>query len=202
MLFASTHLLLVFRAQIYLTLEYCSHVWARTSSAVINLLEQIQQKSVRLISLASNIQLLSYRRSLGSRLLFYLWRFDFCSLELALAVFLPWFSLVVLVFRRQIIRTKSSILKCRSSLFQSFFTPPSSKLWNTIPRSAFSTTYNLSIFETRINKLKLTWMSHIRIFLLIISFGSVVYPFYYRSVEMHAYIYTYIFWGLRRRTLS
>lgn len=157
--FTPTQLLLLYKAQIRPTLEYCSHVWGGASSTSLSLLDRVQRKAIRLIAdpdLTSNLQSLAHRRAVASLSLFYRYYHGFCSTELASSVPLP------LVFHRPSRAQAAShpyqvsVPVCRIANFESSFFPRTAKLWNTLPLSVFPPSYNISTFKRRINKLVLS----------------------------------------------
>ena len=66
--FSSFHLLTIYKSQIHLSLECCSHVWSGAPKSTFCLLGKFQSKALRLINnlnLNKSLQLLSYRRLVG-----------------------------------------------------------------------------------------------------------------------------------------
>ena len=151
--FTSEQLLLLYKAQIRPTLEYCCHVWGGAPAMYLNLLDRIQRKAIRLIgdsSLTSSLQSLGLRRNVACLSLFYRYYHGKCSTELANIVPRP------LTFSRSTRLQSSShcyqvtIPRCRTSYYASSFFPRISGLWNSLPLSCFPPSYNLQSFKKSI----------------------------------------------------
>ena len=79
--FSSSHLLSIYKTQIRLSLEYCSHVWG----GALCLLDKVQSKAIRLINnpnLTKSLQPLSHRRLVGDLSIFYRYNNGHCSQEI------------------------------------------------------------------------------------------------------------------------
>ena len=71
---SSSHLLTIYKSQIRLSLEYCSHVWGGAPKSTLCLLDKVQSKAIRLINnpnLTKSLQPLSHRRLVGDLSIFY-----------------------------------------------------------------------------------------------------------------------------------
>ena len=153
--FSSSQLLLLYKAQISPTLEYCCHIWGGAPSTHLSLLDRIQRKAVRLISdpsLTSSMQPLSLRRDVASLALFYRYYHGKCSTELANIVPVP-----ITYSRSTRLASCShpyqvSTPRCRTLSHSSSFFPRTAKLWNSLPLSTFPLSYNLNSFKIRVCK--------------------------------------------------
>ena len=153
--FNSSQILLIYKAQIRPTMEYCCHVWDGAPSSYLCLLDRIQRKAIRLIddpTLTADLQPLSHRRAVSALSLFYRYYHGQCSKELAACVPIP------VTFSRSTRLCSAShpyqvvIPRCRTETFAATFFPRTAKLWNSLPLSVFPLTYNLTLFKHRISK--------------------------------------------------
>ena len=84
-LFSSSHLLTIYRSQIRLSLEHCSHVWGGAPKSTLCLLENVQSTAIRLINnpnLTTSLQPLSHRRLVGDLSISYRYLNRHCSQEI------------------------------------------------------------------------------------------------------------------------
>ncbi|XP_065652776.1 uncharacterized protein LOC136080096 [Hydra vulgaris] len=111
-------------------MEYCCHIWDRSSKDALSPLDKVQKRNVNIVgpALTSNLQRLSHRRNVASLSLFYKCYNGHCSNVLA--------SLI-------------PSTKFHSYLF-SFF-PQTSVLWKLLPSSCFPDYYNLQSFKSSVN---------------------------------------------------
>jgi len=154
--FSSHQLLVLYKAQVRPLMEYCTHVWPRSS--VTNILDRVQDKAIRLINdvqLTSHLQTLAHRRDVSRLCLFYRYYFGQCSEELAAATPQP------RMFVRNLRGCSSNnpylvkIPRCRTEVYKQSFFPSTAALWNSLPSHVFPPTRNLQAFKLAVNKLKL-----------------------------------------------
>jgi hypothetical protein len=157
-LFSSVQRLVLYKAQVRPLLEYCSHIWGGAGPSILGLLDRVQSKAIRFVdepTLTDSLQSLHHRRCVSALALFYRYYFGKCSEELASSVPLP------LTFTRN---TRAhavcnpfrvTIPRNRTSGHLSSFFPRTSVIWNSLPPTAFPTSYNLQAFKRNINKLVL-----------------------------------------------
>ncbi|VEN45444.1 unnamed protein product [Callosobruchus maculatus] len=124
-LYTPEQLLLLYKAQIRPSLEYCSHVWGCAPKHSLKLLDTIQKRAIRLIdtpSLTKDLHSLEHRRRVADLSLFY--RF----------------------YRGRFLRAhpyQVEVLTPRTSLLQHSFFWRTSSLWNQLPGNLFPDGYNL-----------------------------------------------------------
>jgi len=156
--FRSNDLLQLYKAQIRPLLEYCSHIWGAAPDSVLNLLDRVQARAVRLIndpSITENLSSLSHRRSVGDLCLFYRYYFGRCSSQIAGCVPPP----LTMSVNRRSRRTEAShnfavaIGTSRSNIGQRSFFSRVGKLWNSLPATVFPAEFDLQHFKLKINQL-------------------------------------------------
>nr|CAI5854430.1 unnamed protein product [Callosobruchus analis] len=81
-LYTPEQLLLLYKAQIRPSLEYCSHVWGCAPKHSLKLLDSIQNRAVRLL-LTKDLHSLEHRRRVAGLFLFYRFYHGRCSSELS-----------------------------------------------------------------------------------------------------------------------
>ena len=149
--FNSAQLLKLYTGFIRPCLEYCSHIWG--SSPYTSLLYKVESKAICLIgdpSLTSTLDPLSLRRKVTSLSLFYRYNFGHCSEELAACIPPP-------MARPLSTRQASFVHSCcvelsneRINRFSDGFFPSTSRLWSSLPSSAFPASFNLSLFKRQV----------------------------------------------------
>ena len=85
-LYTPQQLLMLYKAQIRPSLEYCSHVWSSAPKHTLGLLDSIQKRAVRLIGdpeLTNNLESLEHRRRVCDLTLFYRYFHGKCSADIA-----------------------------------------------------------------------------------------------------------------------
>lgn len=87
--FTPTHIILLHKAQILFTLEYCSHVWSKALSTSLFLLGWLQRRAIRITDYPLSTSTLTHRRVIVLLSLFYRYYSDFCSSELVSVALLP-----------------------------------------------------------------------------------------------------------------
>ncbi|VEN36712.1 unnamed protein product [Callosobruchus maculatus] len=145
--------LLLYKAQIRPSLEYCSHVWGCAPKHSLKLLDTTQKRAIRLIdtpNLTKNLHSLEHRRRVVDLSLFYRLYHGRCSSELSQIITL------------QAVRTRNTrealrahpyqveVLTPRTSLLQHSFFWRTSTLWNQMPGNFFPDGYNLQRFKSNV----------------------------------------------------
>nr|CAI5865543.1 unnamed protein product [Callosobruchus analis] len=152
-LYTPEQLLLLYKAQIRPSLEYCSHVWGCAPKHSLKLLDSIQNRAVKLIdtdNLTKDLHSLEHRRRVAGLSLFYRFYHGRCSSELSQ------------IITPKAVRTRNSrdalhahpyqveVPTPRTSLLQHSFFWKTSTLWNELPGSLFPDGYDLR-FKTNHN---------------------------------------------------
>nr|CAI5847674.1 unnamed protein product [Callosobruchus analis] len=150
-LYTPEQLLLLYKAQIRPSLEYCSHVWGCAPKHSLKLLDSIQNRAVKLIdtdNLTKDLHSLDHRRRVAGLTLFYRFYHGRCSSELSQ------------IITPKAVRTRNTrdalhahpyqveVPTPRTSLLQHSFFWKTSTLWNELPGSLFPDGYNLQRFKT------------------------------------------------------
>ena len=150
--------LYLYKSIIWPCMEYCCHVWAGFPSYYLDLLDKLQKRIYRIIgpSLTTSLEPLAHWQNVASLSLFYRYYFGRCSSELAQLVPLP-FSRGRSTRYSDILHDFSvTIPRCYKDVYGSSFFPRTAKLWNSLPIECFPLTYDLSGFNSRINRHLLT----------------------------------------------
>ena len=160
--FSPSQLLTIYKSQIHPSLEYCSYVWGGAPKSSLQLLDRVQSNAIRLINnrnLTNSLQSLSHRRLVADLSMFYRYFHGHCSREIT--------SFIPDPVKR--VRTNRSstyshpfqvtLPDPRTLSHKSSFIPRTSHLWNSLPPTTFPESYNLSFFESNINKLDLVSIS-------------------------------------------
>ena len=160
--FSSSHLLSIYKSQIRPSLEYCSHVWGGAPKSNLCLLDKVHFKAIRLINnpnLTKSLQPLSHRRLVRDLSIFYRYFHEHCSQEIRETIPVP---------LRRVRSTRSSthshpcqdvLPNPRAISHKSSLIPRRCKLWNVLPSSCFSESYNLPSFKSKINNFDLIPLS-------------------------------------------
>nr|CAH7753253.1 unnamed protein product [Callosobruchus chinensis] len=83
--FSPSNLLILYKAQIRPSLEYCSHIWGAAAPTNLSILHAVQRRAIRFIgdpALTCHLQPLSHRREARDLSLFYRYSNGFFSYEL------------------------------------------------------------------------------------------------------------------------
>nr|CAH7727819.1 unnamed protein product [Callosobruchus chinensis] len=83
--FSPSNLLMLYKAQIIPSLEYCSHIWGAAVTTTLSIIDAVQRRAIRLIgdpALTCHLQPLSPRCAVGDLSLFYQYSNGFCCFEL------------------------------------------------------------------------------------------------------------------------
>ena len=138
-------------------MECCCHVWDGSPSCYLELLDKLQKRICRIVgpSLAS-LEPLAHRRNVTSLSLFYMYYFGRCSSKLAQLVPLPFSRGRSTPYSDRLHNFSVTIPRCYKDVYVSNFFPRTAKLWNSLPIECFPLTYDLSGFNSRINRHLLT----------------------------------------------
>nr|CAI5829594.1 unnamed protein product [Callosobruchus analis] len=134
-LYTPEQLLLLYKAQIRPSLEYCSHVWSCAPKHSLKLLDSIQNRAIRLIdtpNLTRDLGSLEHRRKVAALSLFYRFYHGRCSRELS-QIITP---KAVRKNTREALRAhpyQVEVATPRTSLLQHSFFWRTSTLWNELP---------------------------------------------------------------------
>ena len=122
------------------------------------LLDKLQKRICRTAGslLAASLEPLAYRRNMARLSLSYRYYFGRCFSELA--------ELVPLLFSRgrsarysdRLQDFSVTIPRCYKEVYVNSFFPRTARLWNSLPTECFPLTYDLSGFQSRINRYFLT----------------------------------------------
>ena len=154
-LYTSQQLLMLYKAQIRPSLEYCSHVWSSAPKHTLRLLDSIQKRAIRLIGdpeLTANLESLEHRRRVGDLALFYRYFHGKCSSDLARLI--PPRAVHNRSTRRATATHPYAVQLStpRTSLFKDSFIWRTSSLWNDLPGVVFPSEYNLQRFKSNVNR--------------------------------------------------
>ena len=153
--FTPDQLLILYKAQIRPTLEYCSHVWGSAPKHTLALLDTIQKRAVRLVgneSLTGSLHSLEHRRKVGDLTLYYRFFHGNCSAELA-ALIPPRNHHVRSTRQSEAAHPFAVQLDTsRTTIFKNSFSCRVSELWNSLPSCVFPQQYNLQLFKKTINR--------------------------------------------------
>ena len=150
--------LYLYKSTIWPCMEYCCHVWAGAPSCYLELLDKLQKWICRTVglSLAASLEPLAHRRNVGSLSLFYRYYFGRCSSELAQLVPLPYSRGRSTRYSDRLHDFSVTIPRCYKDVYVNSFFPRTARLWNSLPIECFPLTYDLSGFNSRINRYLLT----------------------------------------------
>ena len=150
--------LYLYKSTIHPCMEYCCHVCAGASSCYLDLLDKLQKPTCRIIShsLAASLEPLAHHRNVASLCLFYRYYFGRCSSELAQLVPLPFSRGRSIYYSERLHDFSVTIPRCYKDVHVNSFFPRTAKLWNSLPIECFPLTYDLSGFNSRINRHLLT----------------------------------------------
>ncbi|VEN56119.1 unnamed protein product [Callosobruchus maculatus] len=146
-LFTPEQLLLIYKAQIRPSLEYCSHVWGCAPKHSLKLLDTIQKRAIRLVdtpNLTKDLHSLEHGRRVADLALFYRFYHGRFSSEA-----------VRTRNTREALRThpyQVEVLTPRTSLPQHSFFWRTSTLWNQLPGNLFPDGYNLQRFKSNVHR--------------------------------------------------
>ena len=139
-------------------MKYCCHVWADAPSCYLELLDKLQKLICRTagLSLATFLELFAHCRNVASLSLFYRYYFGRCSSELAQLVPLPSFRGRSTRYSDRFRDFSVTIPRCYKDVYVKSFFPRIVRLWNSLPKECFPSTYNLNGFKSRVNRHLLT----------------------------------------------
>ena len=135
-------------------MEYCCHVWAGAPSCYLELLDKLQKRICRTIgpSLAASLEPLAHRRNVASLSLFYRYYCGRCSSQLVELVSLPYSQGKSTRYSDRLHDFSVTIPRCYKDVYISSFFLCTARLWNSLSIECFPLTYDLSGFNSRINR--------------------------------------------------
>ena len=135
-------------------MEYCWHVWTGAPSCYLELLDKLQKRICSTVgpSLAASLQPLTHCRNVASLGVFYRYYFGRCSSELAQLVPLPFYQRRLSRYSDRLYDFSVTIPRCYKDVYVNSFFPHAARLWNFLPIECFSLTYDLSGFNSKINR--------------------------------------------------
>ena len=150
--------LYLYKSTIHPSMEYCCHVWARAPSCYLDLLGKVQKRICRIVgpSLAASLEPLAHHRNVASLSLFYRYYFGRCSSELAQLVPLHFSRGRSTRYSDRLHDFSVTIPTSYKDVYVNSFFPRTAKFWDSLPIECFPLTYDLSGFESRINRHLLT----------------------------------------------
>ena len=139
-------------------MEYCCHVWAGTPSCSLELLEKPQKRIYRIVgaSLAAFLEPLAHRQNVASLSLFCRYYFGRCSSELAQLVPLPFSRGRSTRYSDGLHDFSVTIPRCYKDVYVNSFFLRTARLWNWLPIECVTLPFDLSGFQSRINRHLLT----------------------------------------------
>ncbi|VEN38199.1 unnamed protein product [Callosobruchus maculatus] len=155
-LYTPEQLLLLYKAQIRPSLEYCSHMWVCAPKCTLRLLDTIQKRVIRLIDtpyLTKDLHTQEHRKRVADLSLFYRFYHGRCSSEL-FQILTP--KAVRMRNTREALRAhpyQVEVPTPRTSLLQHSFLWRTLTLLNQLPGNLFSEGYNLQRFKSNIHRL-------------------------------------------------
>ena len=119
------------------------------------LLDKLQKQICRIAGslLAASLEPLAYRRNVARLSLLCFGR---CSSELAQLVPLPFSRGRSTCYSDRLHDFSVTIPRCYKDVYVNSFFPRTARLWNSLPTECFPLTYDLSGFQSRINRYFLT----------------------------------------------
>ena len=135
-------------------MEYCCHVWAGAPSCYLELLDKLQKRICRTIgpSLAASLEPLAHRRNVASLSLFYRYYCGRCSSQLVELVSLPYSQGKSTRYSDRLHDFSVTIPRCYKDVYINSFFLCTARLWNSLSIECFPLTYDLSGFNSRINR--------------------------------------------------
>ena len=158
--------LYLYKSTIWPFMEYCCHVSAGAPSCYLELLHKLQKRIFRTDgpSLPASLEPLAHCRNVANWSLFYRYYFGRCSSELARLVPLPHSQGRSTRYSERLYHFSVTIPRCYKDVYVNSFFPRTAKLWNLLPIECFSLTYDLSGFNSRIDRHLLTLSSFVASF--------------------------------------
>ena len=147
--------IIIYKAYIRPLMEHASSIWYGAGSTSLRLLDRLQNKAIRLLRIDKPLKYgivpLSHRRNVASLCVFY--RHFFLQPSIELADILPGVAPCV---RRTRSTTRGhpycvQIPRSRTELHLNSYIPRTSRLWNSIPASAFPDSPDIGVFKKAVN---------------------------------------------------
>ena len=150
--------LYLYKSTIRPSMEYCCHVWAGAPSCYLDLLDKLQKRICRIVgpSLAASLEPLAHCWNVASLSLFYRYYVGRCSSELAQLVPLPFSRWRSTRYSDRLHDFSVTIPRCYKDIYVSSFFLRKARLWNSLPREFFPSTYDLNGFKSRMKRHLLT----------------------------------------------
>ena len=122
------------------------------------LLDKLQKRICRIAGslLAASLEPLAYRRNVARLSLFCRYYFGRCSSKLTQLVQLPFSRGRSTRYSDRLHDFSVTIPRCYKDVYVNSFFPRTARLWNSLPTECFPLTYDLSGFQSRINRYFLT----------------------------------------------
>ena len=146
------------KSTIHPFMEYCYQVWAGALSCYLEMLDKLQKWICRTVgpSLAASLEPLAHRWNVVSISLFYRCYFGRCSSELAQLAPLPFSGGRSTCYSDRSHDFSVMIPRCYKDVYVKSLFPCTARLWNSLSIECFPLTYDLSGFNSRINRHLLT----------------------------------------------
>ena len=150
--------LYLYKSTISPCMEYCCHLWAGAPSCYLEQLDKLQKQVCRTVgpSLTASLETVAHHQNVTSFSLFYRHYFGRCSSELAQLVPLPFSQGMSTGYSDRLHYFSINIPRCYKDVYVNSFFPHTARLWNSLPLECFPLTYDLSGFNSRINRHPLT----------------------------------------------
>ena len=137
-------------------MEYCCQVWAGARSCYLELLDKLQKRICRTVglSLAASLEPLAHCQNVACLSLFYGYYFGRCSSELAQLIPLPFSGGKSTFYFNRLHDFSVTTPRCRcyTDVYVNSLFLCTARLWNYLPIECFSSTYDLSVLKSRINR--------------------------------------------------
>ena len=139
-------------------MEYYCHVWAGSPSCYLELLDQLQNQICKTVgpTLAASLEPVAHCRNVACLSLFHRYCFDRCSSKLAQVVPLLFSRVRSTRYSDRLHDFSVTIPRCYKDVYVNSFFPRTARISNSLPRECFPLTYDLSGFNSRINRHLLT----------------------------------------------
>lgn len=145
----------LYKAQVRPGMEYCSHLWDGSAQYLLDALDGLQRRAIRIVNdadVTSNLESLQLRRDVASLSVFYRLYHGECSEELfSLIPSSPFLNRTTRAGLRSHSLTVQTI-SARTKKFANSFLCRTVKLWNCLPSHVFPPSYNPGSFRRSVKK--------------------------------------------------